>query len=173
MMRVTIILAFTFAFLFQSFGQEAESKKVLMFIGRFDGGTIILDEGKRFTAYWKDDENEIKHTTGRLEILNQKFIQVGQQTIRVESLVKAKIHILGKKITGGVLDLVGIGLIAAGAELSAKNIGDLEGGAFKGVPLVIVGAIIIGVSTPFLIVIPKSYNLTTSYRPSIKEIAIQ
>lgn len=170
-MRVTLILAFTFAFLFQSFGKEPETKKVLLFIGRFDGGTIILDEGKRFTAYWKDGENEIKHTTGRLEILNQKFIQVGQQTIRVENLVKAKVHVLGKKITGGVLDLVGIGLIAAGAELSAKNIGNLEGGAFKGAPLVIVGAIIIGVSTPLLIVIPKSYNLVTGYRAVVREIS--
>ena len=171
-MKSTLILVCTFAFLFHSFGQESTTKNVLMFIGRIDGNTIILEEGKRFTAYWKNDQNEIKHTTGRLQILNQSFIQVGKETIRVEDLTTAKVHVVGKKVAGGILDLAGFGLIAIGANVSSNNIGDWEGGAFKGIPYVIAGAVIIGVATPVLIVIPKSYDLIKGYRPTIKEIAI-
>ena len=172
MMKSTIILVFTFAFLFQSFGQETTTKNVLMFIGRIDGNTIILEEGKRFTAYWKNDQNEIKHTTGRLQILNQSFIQVGKETIRVEDLTTARVHVVGKKVAGGILDLAGFGLIAIGANVSSNNIGDLEGGAFKGIPYFIAGVAIIAISTPVLIIIPRTYNLTTAYRPVVREIAI-
>lgn len=170
-MKFTIVLALISASIFQTFGQESKTKKVLMFIGRVDGHTIFLNEGKRFTAYWKDKENTIKHATGKLLIINQNTIQLGNEKIPINALTKAKVHVVGKKIAGGIIDIVGFGLIALGAKKSLDNFGDLEGGGLKGAPYVIMGAIVIGVSTPLLIVIPKTFNLTLGYRPVVKEIS--